>query len=105
MKSSDKQLLVEAALAAANHGLEKQALSILNAFSSLIEDEGDRRICASLIYFALDKRAQAMRSLNGLDTPQAEGLRFLYSSTAESADTQKICSLITGGSHGTECNS
>ena len=104
MNSSDKQLLVEAALAAANHRLEKHALSIVNVFPLLIENEEDRRVWASLIYFALDKRAQAIRSLNGLHTPQAEGLRYLYVSTVESADTQKICSLITGGQHGTECN-
>ncbi|MBU2898914.1 EscG/YscG/SsaH family type III secretion system needle protein co-chaperone [Vibrio hepatarius] len=105
MKSSDKQLLVEAALAAANHRLEKQAVSIMAAFPHLIEDEVDRRICESLIYFALGKRAQALRALNGLHTEQAEGLRFLYTSSAESADMKTICSLITGGQDGDQCNS
>ena len=105
MKSSDKKLLVEAALAAANHRLEIQAVSIMTAFPHLITDEADRRICESLIYFALDKRLQAVRSLNGLHTAQAEGLRFLYTSSAENADTKTICSLITGGHDGDQCNS
>ncbi|MFW7522872.1 DUF1039 domain-containing protein [Vibrio ostreicida] len=97
MNSSDKQLLVEAAIAAANHGLEKQALCILEAFADLISDPIDCQVCSSLVYFALDKRPQAIRALIGLEGPQAEGLRLLYLSTAEKADTHKICSLITGG--------
>ncbi|GLT18661.1 hypothetical protein GCM10007938_24420 [Vibrio zhanjiangensis] len=100
MKRSDKQLLVEAALAAANHRLERNALCILAAFPYLITDEEDRRICESLIYFALDKRSQAIRALNGLHTPKVEGLRFLYQAPLENVDTQKICSLITGGHDG-----
>ena len=100
MKRTDKQLLVEAAIAAANHQLEKQALSILEAFPNLIEDEEDRCICTSLIYFALDKISQAIRTLNGLHTPRAEGLRFFIRRLQNSADTNTICSLITGGCDG-----
>ena len=104
MKTHNKQLLVEAALAAANHGLEEQALTILKVFPQLIEDIEDRQILGSLVYFALNKRADALRSLNGVKNVQADGLRFLYQSVASSADTTKICSLITGGQYGTQCN-
>ena len=100
MKKSDKQLLVEAALAAANHRLEKQALCIVEAFPYLIDDDEGRCICISLIYFALDKRSKAIRTLNGLSSPRVEGLRFLYASSADTADTKTICSLITGGHDG-----
>ena len=76
MKKSDKQLLVEAALAAANHRLEKQALCIVEAFPYLIDDDEDRCICISLIYFALDKRSKAIRTLNGLSSPELKGYDF-----------------------------
>lgn len=100
MKSSDKQLLVETALAAANHRLERNALCILEVFPYLITDEEDRQICESLIYFALDKKFQAIRVLNDLHTPKVEGIRFFYQSSLENIDTKKICSLITGGHDG-----
>lgn len=104
MKTHNKQLLVESALAAANHGLEKQALTILKVFPQLVEDIEERQVLSSLVYFALNKRADALRSLNGIKTAQADGLRFLYQSVPASADTTKICSLITGGQNGAQCN-
>ncbi|WP_299493711.1 EscG/YscG/SsaH family type III secretion system needle protein co-chaperone [uncultured Shewanella sp.] len=101
MNSEDKRLLVEAAIAASNHGLRKEAHSLLALFPELIEDEEDRSICASLIYFALNEQSEALEALRHCHSDRAQALAFLYSqSEFESQDTHKFTQLLEGDNHG-----
>ncbi|HGJ5876267.1 MAG TPA: EscG/YscG/SsaH family type III secretion system needle protein co-chaperone [Arsenophonus sp.] len=100
MKREDKQLLVEIALAAANHGLIKQAYAILAAFPELIADEESRGLCSSLVYFALGEKSSAIRALTGLRSNQAEGLRCLFSLPADMLNHSQICTLLAGDENG-----
>ncbi|WGL98733.1 EscG/YscG/SsaH family type III secretion system needle protein co-chaperone [Arsenophonus sp. aPb] len=100
MKKEDKQLLVEIALAAANHGLIKQAYAMLAAFPELIADEDARALCSSLVYFALGENSAALRSLTGMKSNQAEGLRCLFSSPAEMVNQSQIFTLLAGDENG-----
>ncbi|AQS36184.1 type III secretion system protein, SsaH family [Shewanella psychrophila] len=101
MKSEDKQLLVEAAIAASNHGLNKQAYALLAIFPELIQDEEDRRICTSVIYFALKEQAKALRELKSCHSDAAQGLRFLFSGAGPiDGRSELICHMLTGGQNG-----
>lgn len=101
MKSEDKKLLVESAIAASNHGMKKQAYALLAIFPQLIEDEEDRRICTSVIYFALNESAKAIRELNLCNSLAAQGLKFLFSGSGPIADRNElICQMLTGGQYG-----
>lgn len=101
MKSSDKQLLVEIAIAASNHGLYKQAYALLTIFPQLIEDEEDRRICTSLIYFGLNEPAKALRELSLCYSDMAQGLRFLFSGAGPlEGRNELIRQMLTGETNG-----
>lgn len=101
LTSADKQLLVEAAIAASNHGLTSQAYALLAIFPQLISDDEDRHICASLIYFGLNENAKALRELASCQTEAAQGLRFLFSGSGPTAGRSEIISqMLRGGSNG-----
>ncbi|MDR5612031.1 MAG: EscG/YscG/SsaH family type III secretion system needle protein co-chaperone [Arsenophonus sp.] len=100
MKKEDKQLLVEIAIAAANHGLIKQAYAILAVFPELIADEEARALCSGLVYFALGENSAALRSLMGMKGNQAEGLRCLFSLPADMIDHAQIYALLAGDKNG-----
>ncbi|WP_298775612.1 EscG/YscG/SsaH family type III secretion system needle protein co-chaperone [uncultured Shewanella sp.] len=101
MNSEDKRLLVEAAIAASNHGLRKEAYSLLALFPELIDDEEDRGICASLIYFALNDVADALASLKSCHSDRAKALAFLYSQSGfNHQDTHTFTQLLEGGHDG-----
>jgi len=101
MNSEDKQLLVEAAIAASNHGLKKQAYALLAIFPQLIKDEEDRRICTSLIYFALNESAKALRELTLCHSDSAKGLQLLFSGSGPvDGRNELICQMLTGGQNG-----
>jgi type III secretion system SsaH family protein len=98
MNSQDKQLLVEAALAAANHGLREQAHTLLHYLPTLIADETDRALYSAMIHFGLDEQREALFCLNGLQDPRAEGLKAMFSlSSGKNADEiTRICQLLAG---------
>ena len=101
LTSTDKQLLVESAIAASNHGLPQQAYALLAVFPQLIADKEDRHICASLIYFALKEDTKALRELNACKSDVAQGLRFLFSGLGPVVGRNDIIyQLLAGGSHG-----
>ncbi|MCL1123674.1 EscG/YscG/SsaH family type III secretion system needle protein co-chaperone [Shewanella surugensis] len=101
MNSEDKSLLVEAAIAASNHGLRKEAYSLLEIFPQLIEDVEDRCICESLIYFALNDLLEASDALKDCQSDKAKALQFLYSkSQFEHQDTVKFNQLVEGDHDG-----
>lgn len=101
MNSEDKRLLVEAAIAASNHGLRKEAYSLLALFPQLIEDVEDRCICASLVYFALNDLLDAVDALKECQSDKASALQFLYSQTQfERQDTVKFNQLLKGDHDG-----
>lgn len=101
MNSEDKQLLVEIAIAASNHGLHKQAYALLAIFPQIIENEEDRRICTSVIYFALNESTKALRELNPCHSDAAKGLQFLFSGAGPTIERNElICQMLTGGNDG-----
>lgn len=101
MNSEDKRLLVEAAIAASNHGLRKEAYALLALFPQLIDDEEDRGICASLIYFALNDVADALAALKPCHSDRAKALTFLYSqSEFNRQDTHTFTQLLEGDHYG-----
>ncbi|NRD74518.1 EscG/YscG/SsaH family type III secretion system needle protein co-chaperone [Shewanella sp. VB17] len=101
MNSEDKQLLVEVAIAASNHGLHKQAYALLAIFPQLIGDDEDRRICTSVIYFALNEPAKALRELKLCHSDAAQGLQLLFSGMGPVVGRNElICHLLTGGQNG-----
>jgi type III secretion system SsaH family protein len=101
LTSADKRLLVEAAIAASNHGLTQQAYALLAIFPQLISDEEDRHLCASIIYFALNETANALRELAPCRSEAAQGLRFLFSGAGPVVGrNDMICQMLTGACHG-----
>lgn len=93
--SDVKKILVESAIAAANHGLRTQALSLMKAFPWLIDNDEDRCVCTCLIFFALGDLTQAIRALNGFQSAKVNGLRMLCMSLPAQTDTQTICNLLS----------
>ncbi|MBM7071409.1 EscG/YscG/SsaH family type III secretion system needle protein co-chaperone [Shewanella sp. 202IG2-18] len=88
--SEDKQLLVECAVAAGNHGLKEQAYAIIKIFPELILDEEDRKICTSVIYFALKEASKAVRELESCNSDTAQALAMLFSGPISSKTQQDI---------------
>ncbi|MGB0893411.1 MAG: EscG/YscG/SsaH family type III secretion system needle protein co-chaperone [Parashewanella sp.] len=90
MESEYKKLLIETAIAAANHGLKKQAYAILPIFDDVIIDEEDRKISMSVIYFALNDAAKAVRVLETCNSEPAQALRVLFESPVASKNQKEI---------------
>ena len=88
--SEDKKLLVSAAVAAGNHGMKEQAYTILKIFPDLIHDEEDRKICASVIYFALNEASKAVRELKSCHSEAAQALAVLFSGPITSKRQKEI---------------
>ncbi len=88
--SEDKQLLVSAAIAAGNHGMKEKAYAIIKIFPDLIQDEEDRKICTSVIYFALNEASMAVRELKSCHSEAAQALCVLFSGPITSKKQQDI---------------
>lgn len=71
----ERQLLVMAALAAANHGLSAQAEQILEAFHWLIPDKALRCTCQALVLLGLEQPVAALECLTGQNIPEALTVR------------------------------
>ncbi len=92
MESEDKRLLVEAAVAAGNHGFKKQAYALIKVFPELILDEEDRKICTSVIYFALNEASKAVSELQSCNSEAAQALRVFFSGPISSQKQKEVLS-------------
>lgn len=88
--SDDKKLLVETAIAAGNHGMKEQAYAIIKIFPDLIQDEEDRKVCISVIYFALNEASKAVRELKSCHSEAAQALAVLFSGSVTSEKQKAI---------------
>ncbi|QDQ25074.1 EscG/YscG/SsaH family type III secretion system needle protein co-chaperone [Chitinimonas arctica] len=77
LTQEDRQLLVEAAFAAVNHGMQLEVSDLLNALPWLIEDMEDRAMSGAVLLWSIGKAGQALESLAGLDSAHALLLRAM----------------------------
>lgn len=75
-----RQLIVEAGLAAANHGMRKHALTIHAALGDLIACEHARRIITATLLIGVGQTTVAEQLLQDDTSPQAQLLQALLDS-------------------------
>lgn len=80
------RLIVEAGLAAANHGLRQEAESIRMALPCLVPDEDMRRILDASLLIGLGHAEAAMILLEGDESTEAAVLRRLVACGADPAN-------------------
>ena len=84
INNTTKRLVVEAGIVAINHGLMKEAASILAALPYLISDQSTRKTIAAILLLGLKRKADALAELEGEQTDEALALRCLIQGTSPS---------------------
>nr|WP_232450523.1 EscG/YscG/SsaH family type III secretion system needle protein co-chaperone [Burkholderia ubonensis] len=74
MTSEARRLIVEAGIAAVNHGLYREAWAIHAALPALIPDAGDRCTVEAVMLIGLGRTGSAARLIKNVPTPYAEQL-------------------------------
>lgn len=94
--NTTKRLVVEAGIVAINHGLLKEAASILAALPYLISDQSARKTVAAILLLGLRRKADALAELEDEKTDEALALRCLIQGTspAESATEGTAAALL-----------
>ncbi|MCC7005731.1 MAG: EscG/YscG/SsaH family type III secretion system needle protein co-chaperone [Ottowia sp.] len=72
-----RRLIVQAGLAAVNHGLYQDAEAILNALPLLVSDTLDCALLRACLLFGLNRVEEAMTYLDSLHNEQADALKAM----------------------------
>lgn len=80
MNIQARQLIVSAGLAAANHGLRNEMLTIYAALDDLIDATDARRIVEATMLIGIGQTIAAQQLLQADTSPQAQLLRRLLNS-------------------------
>ncbi len=75
LTEKERQLVVEAAFAGINHGLQRQVRGILPALPLLVEDTSLQALCRAVLLAGLNKSVQAHRALADVAPPEAEAVK------------------------------
>ncbi len=70
-----KQLLVEAAIAAPNHGLLAQAQGLLEVLPALGLEDKTQALAAAMVHFGLRQPRAALNAIEGVEDTCAQDLR------------------------------
>lgn len=92
------RLVVEAGIAATNHGLLKEAESILLALPYWIPDLSTRRTVAAILLFGLRRPAEALAQLEDEQSDEACALRCLIQdmiTTTNATEGSATAQLLT----------
>lgn len=72
LTEKERRLVVEAAFAGINHGLQRQVHAILPALPLLVEETSLRALCRAVLLAGLNESAQARQALSDVALPEAE---------------------------------
>lgn len=75
LTQKERRLVVEAAFAGINHGLQRQVHAILPALPVLVENKSLQALCRSVLLVGLNEYALARHSLAGVALPEAETVK------------------------------
>lgn len=76
---AERQLVLEAAFAGINHGLERQVRAMLPAIPLLVADKDACAICCAILLVGLNESPHASQFLAGVGAPDAEIVRRCFS--------------------------
>jgi type III secretion system SsaH family protein len=83
LEKEDCRLILQAGIAAAHHGLLSDAQTILDAIPVLVNDQVQQCLLRSVLLFALQRKQEAGKCLEGLDCDDAVQLRELFFASEE----------------------
>lgn len=72
LTDKERRLVVEAAFAGINHGLQRQVHAILPALPLLVDDTSLQALCRVVLLIGLNEPAQARQALSDVALPEAE---------------------------------
>ncbi|KML18209.1 type III secretion protein [Leclercia adecarboxylata] len=77
LTDKERQLVVEAAFAGINHGLQRQVHAILPALPLLVENTSLQALCRAVLLAGLNESALARQALADVALPEAETVKVL----------------------------
>ncbi len=75
LTENERRLVVEAAFAGINHGLQRQVQAILPALPLLVADNSVQAVCRAVLLAGLNESEQARLALAEVVLPEAESLK------------------------------
>lgn len=75
LTEKERRLVVEAAFAGINHGLQRQVHAILPTLPLLVENTSLQALCRAVLLAGLNESALARQALADVALPEAETLR------------------------------
>lgn len=72
LTENERRLVVEAAFAGINHGLQRQVQAILPTLHLLVENTSLQALCRAVLLAGLNESAQARQALLDVALPEAE---------------------------------
>lgn len=75
LTEKERRLVVEAAFAGINHGLQRQVRAILPALPLLVENSSLQALCRAVLLAGLNESALARQALADVALPEAETVK------------------------------
>ncbi len=75
LTEKERRLVVEAAFAGINHGLQRQVRAILPALPLLVENTSLQALCRAVLLAGLNEYALARQALADVALPEAETVK------------------------------
>nr|WP_255483425.1 EscG/YscG/SsaH family type III secretion system needle protein co-chaperone [Cedecea sp. P7760] len=75
LTEKERRLVVEAAFAGINHGLQRQVHAILPALPLLVENTSLQALCRAVLLAGLNESALARQALADVALPEAETVK------------------------------
>ncbi|EHM45825.1 SsaH family type III secretion protein [Yokenella regensburgei ATCC 49455] len=75
LTEKERRLVVEAAFAGINHGLQRQVRAILPALPLLVENTSLQALCRAVLLAGLNESALARQALADVALPEAETVK------------------------------
>ena len=75
LTEKERRLVVEAAFAGINHGLQRQIRAILPALPLLVENTSLQALCRAVLLAGLNESALARQALADVALPEAETVK------------------------------
>lgn len=75
LTEKERRLVVEAAFAGLNHGLQRQVRTILPALPLLVENTSLQALCRAVLLAGLNESALARQALADVALPEAETVK------------------------------
>lgn len=75
LTEKERQLVVEAAFAGINHGLQRQVRAILPALPLLVENTSLQALCRAVLLAGLNESELARKAIADVTLPEAETVK------------------------------